>query len=253
MLLLLACAASDGDTGVVTGPEGAFELDTAQPLDTSDTAPEDTGDTGVAPSNEQVCYPGADGAWTTCLPLVDWQAGWGADYAYPDPMDGSALYRAPIRFVDLSEGDPGVMLAANFALSELMQEHKGRYGVFQPHAVERIQALRERVGGPVTINSGYRNVTYNAGVGGATWSRHMYGDALDMRSSAASLDALAGHCEALGAGYIGWYETHIHCDWRDDPLDEAFFGPAPPPWNDRIDGCENEDGPPRRSWRATSD
>ena len=87
----------------------------------------------------------------------------------------------------------------------------------------------------------------DAGVGGATHSRHVYGDSFDIRSSAASLDALADHCQTLGAGYIGWYESHIHCDWRDDPMSEAFFGPPGPPPQERS-GCTDEDGPPLKEW-----
>lgn len=249
LLLLLACAPQLAPD-IVKGPEGDQENDpneTAEPDDTG--LPQDTGDTGDGPqpSTDEACYPGADESWTTCLPLVDYSTGWGEDYAYPEPLNGSALYRKPVRFVDLTQVDPTTMLAPNFRLDELMQEYKGRYAIAQPHAVERIQEVRDAVGGPVTVNSAYRNVTYNAGVGGATHSRHLYGDSFDIRSSAASLDALADHCQALGAGYIGWYESHIHCDWRDDPMSEAFFGPPGPPPQERS-GCTDEDGPPLKEW-----
>ena len=248
MLLMLACAAEDLNTELVTGPEGEFEDDQgADTGDGDDTA--DTGDTSIEDTDQghQICYPGADNSWTTCFELVQWSASWGADYDYPEPLEGSPLYRKPLRFLDLSQLDDSEPLAPNFTLGELMSAAKGRYGLFQPHAVERIQALRDRVGGPVNVNSGYRNVTYNAGVGGATWSRHLYGDAIDTWSTSVSLDGLAAHCEALGAGYIGWYETHIHCDWRDDVLDEDLYGPAPPPGP--VPDSGDEEGPPLREWR----
>ena len=102
----------------------------------------------------------------------------------------------------------------------------------------------------MNIHSGYRNVTYNADVGGVSSSRHQYGDAIDMSSGSASLDALAEHCQDLGAGYVGWYETHIHCDWRDDALDEEFYGPAPPPASPPGPPARvgHEEGPPLREW-----
>ncbi len=249
LLLLLACAPdSDVRDGVKRGPNSN---DTAgEDSHVDDSAADDTADDDTADNSGQLCFPGEDEDWTTCLPLVSWQASWGEDYDYPEPLEGSPQYRKPVRFVDLSQVNESTKLAPNFALGEFMSATKGRYGLYQPHAVERIQALRDRVGAPVNVNSGYRNVSYNAGVGGATWSRHIYGDALDMWSSATSLDSLAGHCEALGAGYIGWYETHIHCDWRDDALNEALFGPSPPPGPavHHRTPCGNDDGPPLREW-----
>ena len=148
MLLLLACAADDiANSGLVTGPEGDLELDpgpdTAEPQDTADTG--DTGDTTQEDTGSplEVCYPGADESWTTCFPLVDWSTSWGEGYDYPEPLGGSPLYRKPIRFLDLRDLDESEALAPNFALGELMSAAKGRYGLFQPHAVERIQALRD--------------------------------------------------------------------------------------------------------------
>lgn len=209
--------------------EGAGERDPGRRSsgagDTGDAPGEPGSGPAVSPSDETVCYPGADRDWTTCLPLVSWDASWGADYDYPEPLNGDPLYQAPLRYIDLdgTEAAPDTPLAPNFVLGELMQLHKGRFGLFQPQSLAHLQAIRDAIGGPLTINSGYRNVTYNAGVGGATWSRHLYGDAADMASSAASLDELGALCEELGAGYVGYYETHVHCDWREDPLEQAFF------------------------------
>ncbi len=179
-------------------------------------------------SGQEVCYPGEDSAYTTCLPLVDHSDEWGPAYAYPVPLDDSPFYRAPVRFLDLStdEADPRLKLAPNFQLDEFMEEYKGRFGLFQVHAVESIQLMREAIGGPLYVNSAYRNVDYNAGVGGATWSRHLYGDAVDIRSDDASLDELAELCEDLGAGFTSVYTSHVHCDWRDDALDLAFYDAA---------------------------
>jgi hypothetical protein len=127
-------------------------------------------------------------------------------------------------WLDLAVEDPSLSLAPNFILDEVAQEWKGRYAVVQPHAIQRLQDMRD-VLGPLIVNSGYRNVTYNASVGGSTWSRHMWGDAFDLDPVSVSLDVLADTCAESGAGYIGVYESHIHCDWRDDPIDLLFFGP----------------------------
>lgn len=229
--LLLAC--SDGfDHPEIR--EGEAELDPNAPAEEADdtaapsepeTEPEDTGgaDTGVEPGPEEVCYPGAAGDYTACLPLLSHRSSWGSDYTYPEPYNGSEQYSAPVRFIDLTVADPDLALTPNFLLDEVMQEYKGDYGMYQVHVMEYLQVIRDTTAAPLYINSGYRNVSYNAGVGGATYSRHMYGDAVDMYSNDASLSELAAICEDLGAGYVSEYTSHVHCDWRDDALDAAFF------------------------------
>ena len=232
ILLWLACTPADDTTTRPPrqGPRGPDDTEEVEDRNEppEDTGVEDTADTGEPiedpePTERLVCYPGADEAWDTCLEVVAWDAAWGSDYDYPDPYNGSSQYVAPLYFLDLKYADPGLALAPNFVLDEFMQEWKGRFAVYQPHAVQRMQDIRDRVGGPVTVNSGYRNVTYNDSVGGAEYSRHIYGDACDFKSSGASLGALGEMCEDLGAGYVGYYDSHVHCDWRDDPLEEAFY------------------------------
>jgi len=44
-----------------------------------------------------------------------------------------------------------------------------------------LQPLRDYVGGPVSINSGYRSKALNRMVGGATTSQHLVGEAADIR------------------------------------------------------------------------
>ena len=178
------------------------------------------GDPG--PVGNEVCYPGQNQDGMACVPTVD-DNGLGSGYNYPS--HSSLSYQAPVRFIDLTAVDSSLKLAPNFALNELMQEWKGRYAIFQPHVVEKLQTIRNQIGGALNINSGYRNVSYNSNVGGATYSRHMYGDAADMASGAASLNTLKSICTSLGADYIGMYSNHIHCDWRYASNDPAFFGP----------------------------
>jgi hypothetical protein len=178
------------------------------------------------PSDPQVCYPGPTGDYSACVPLVPWSAAWGAEYSYPS--HASPQYAKPQRFVDLSTADPSLAIAANFALEEVMQAYKGRYAVFQPHVVEKLQTIRDTIGGALHLNSAYRSPGYNVSIAGATYSRHMYGDAADMWSNAVSLTGLSNICSDLGAGYIGMYASFVHCDWRDDPLEPAFYSNLPP-------------------------
>lgn len=175
-------------------------------------------------TGDLACYLGPDGLGDTCLPVVAWDPDWGPDYDYPEPLD--AQYAAPLAFLDLEGGadDPDLAVAPTFVLAEFVSARKGRFAILQTHLVEHLQAVRDDVGGPVLINSGYRSPGYNAGIDGAAeWSRHLYGDAVDIRSGDASLETLADACEAEGASYVAVYTSHVHCDWRDEPLDPAFF------------------------------
>lgn len=166
----------------------------------------------------QACFPGANGAGTTCLPLVETNA-----YSYPS---GSGNYTRPMRFLDLDAVDLNVNISANFKLSEISARRKGKYQVVQPHAIRKLQQLRNNVGHALTVNSGFRSPTYNSSIGGATKSRHMYGDAFDIMPGATGREGLMQKCRDLGAGYVAKYANsgHIHCDWRSDPLDSSFYG-----------------------------
>lgn len=88
------------------------------------------------------------------------------------------------------------------------------FGVLQP--------VRDRVGLALPILSGYRTEAYNRRIGGARLSRHVQGDAADLRPpagwTAARLHALilrmyeAGELPALGG--LGLYPGFVHVDVR---------------------------------------
>ena len=217
------------DPGPSPGPAGDPDPD---PDDDPEPGGSDTGDTDdtgsppdpVEPSGLTVCYPGEVSDYAACFPLVEASADMGSDYDYPEPRHDNPLYSAPVRYIDLRVSDHSQALAPNFVFEEFMHQSKGPFGLFQVHAVESLQAIREASGGAIYVNSGYRNIAYNEEVGGVEHSRHIYGDAVDMTSAVLSLTALAELCEDFGAGYTQVYEdSHVHCDWRNDPLDPAFF------------------------------
>lgn len=220
------------------------------------------GSGGGAVSVTDACYPGPRGDYSACLSTVD-PANPGSDYDYPSSSDWN--YAAPTRYLDLNALSGNSEVAPNFQLEELAQQWKGRYAVVQVHAVEQLQSIRDRLG-VIYVNSGYRSPDYNASVGGATFSRHMYGDAFDLDAGSASLSALESECRSHGAGWVGVYTSHVHCDWRDDAQEPVFFGAgSPPPPQNRgeptarleFDGqgfyapADNWDcGDPLREWTA---
>ena len=225
----------DTDTDGFARPDEAAETDEPGP-DTGaiDTAPpEDTGDTGspsgggpTVPATD-VCFPGASNQGGTCFPTIPIGA-WGGDWDWPASAD--PRYREPSRVVDLDAITLSTKVAPNFTAGEFLVRSKGRYGILQPHMVERLQGIRTAIGAALQVTSGFRGPGYNAGVGGATFSRHMYGDGADIFSSALSIEALGARCQSAGATYVQLYTGHVHCDWRSDPLEPAFYGtPFAPP------------------------
>lgn len=170
-----------------------------------------------------ICYSSADARACFDLVLSDEVAD--VAYIYPEPPD--AQYTRPVRYLDLLAADLSANVAPNFQLGELAQAEKGRYGIVQTHAVDRLQTLRDELG-PIRVTSGYRSPGHNASIpGSATLSRHQYGDAFDLVATDTSLKTLAQACEANEASFVDTYETHVHCDWRLEALDPAFFGDVP--------------------------
>lgn len=202
---------------------GACECDDTGDTDGGSTGGDPTDSGGdVAPT--EVCYPGEDGSGNTCFELLYLQPD---GYDYPPALGGDPNYRQPIAYIDLEAIDPDTMIAPNFRLEEIAEAFKGRYGIVQPHAIESLQALRNEVGG-ITVNSGYRPPEYNASVGGATHSRHMYGDGFDLDPLDVGLSTLESACTNRG-GMLVEYNTHVHCDFRFDDVSVEFYGEAGAP------------------------
>ncbi|MFF9866041.1 D-Ala-D-Ala carboxypeptidase family metallohydrolase [Streptomyces sp. NPDC013953] len=84
----------------------------------------------------------------------------------------------------------------------------------------KLEALRHALGDqPITVTSGFRSYACNEAVGGASGSRHLYGDAADLGAGPHSLCRLAqqarnhGFNGILGPGYPG-HGDHTHLDHR---------------------------------------
>ncbi|MFF1419173.1 D-Ala-D-Ala carboxypeptidase family metallohydrolase [Streptomyces sp. NPDC058280] len=84
----------------------------------------------------------------------------------------------------------------------------------------KLEALRHALGDqPLRVTSGFRSQACNSAVGGASSSRHLYGDAADLGSGPHSLCTLAqqarnhGFNGILGPGYPD-HNDHAHVDHR---------------------------------------
>lgn len=88
-----------------------------------------------------------------------------------------------------------------------------------PQLVVYLQKIRDHFNAPITITSGYRCLTHNRNVGGATGSRHSKGDAADISVSGVAPAEVAKYAESIGVLGIGLYETKsdgyfVHIDTR---------------------------------------
>ena len=258
------CLCVDGSAGQETCAPDGSAYGACECGEAGSTGDDSTGEE-PPPDENVVCFPGQANDFSTCLPIHEF-APLPAGYEYPPPYQGNANYRPPVALLDLEEIDPGTYLAPNFQLGEIAQPDKGRYALVQPHAVVSLQALRDQVGA-IGVNSGYRSPAHNAATpGSATNSRHMFGDGFDLDPIEVGLSTLENACVGSG-GVLVEYETHVHCDFRNDAVDEQFFGPIPqeldpePPrfsadlvlgddglWRAPAEGFD--EGAPQRRWTA---
>lgn len=81
--------------------------------------------------------------------------------------------------------------------------------------LDRLEALRARLGRPIRVTSGYRCPKYNAAVpGAADGSLHQSGEAADIQVNGVDPPALLVHAHAVGFTGLGLYKTHVHVDVR---------------------------------------
>ena len=86
-----------------------------------------------------------------------------------------------------------------------------------PSLVDILEAIRVHFGRPVTITSGYRTVSYNAGLKNSSKkSQHCNGLAADIQVEGHTpLEVYNYACSLLGDhGGVGIYNTFVHVDVR---------------------------------------
>lgn len=110
----------------------------------------------------------------------------------------------------------------NFKLSEFKCHDgtavpKAYWGNVQ-YLMYQLQALRDAVGRPVHINSGYRTPAYNARIGGAPGSMHKVAKAADIVIKGMTPQQVRAKIKALISsgdmedGGIGSYDSFTHYD-----------------------------------------
>lgn len=102
-------------------------------------------------------------------------------------------------------------LSKNFNQREFACRHCGMVHV-EPVLITKLQALRNAIGKPINVTSGYRCPIHNKNVGGATQSRHMQGQAADLIINGMTPAEVAQAAIKVGLGGIGVYKsgfTHV--------------------------------------------
>lgn len=99
-------------------------------------------------------------------------------------------------------------LSAHFSRHEF-DCHDGSLAHPDPKLIACLEKLRGLCGSrPLSIVSGYRSPAWNARVGGAPRSQHLYNRAADIRAGYASIDQ-AKSAGFTGIGYAGLWVVHV--------------------------------------------
>lgn len=153
---------------------------------------------------------------------------------YPFPRN--SYYARPELFFKVNAGASrsgislNTKLSAGFRLKEFLWNNDVQawdnsekaikifgYAFLDPAAIAGLERIRKRFG-RIRVSSGFRSPERNGAIGGATHSRHMFGDAFDILvSGPVAWTNLRNIAEDEGADFIEPYtmtRTWLHCDWR---------------------------------------
>src|SRR5690554_1702858 len=95
----------------------------------------------------------------------------------------------------------------NFSPTEIACRGTGRLLVNEP-ALDKLQALRDRLGKPLIVRSAYRSPEHNRAVGGATRSKHMDSAAVDI--AMADHDPVAFEAATRAVGFLDRKSTRLN-------------------------------------------
>jgi len=103
----------------------------------------------------------------------------------------------------------------DFSPQEMACRGTGRLMIV-PAAMDKLQALRDKLGRPMIVNSAYRSPEHNAAVGGAEDSEHMKGTAFDVKMDNHDPAHYIKTAKSVGFQAIGTYprQNFVHVDDR---------------------------------------
>lgn len=106
-----------------------------------------------------------------------------------------------------------IQISENFRLSEF-ESPDTKEVMVDPELVKKLQMLRDYLGVPVNVTSGYRTPEHNKKVGGVERSQHKYGKAADIWARGKSHEEVSQAAEKIGFDGVGRYDGFTHVDVR---------------------------------------
>lgn len=99
-------------------------------------------------------------------------------------------------------------LSPHFSRQEFACRDGCGHDSVQPRLIEVLEQIRSITGRPLVVVSGCRCAARNRAVGGASRSRHIFGDAADIPPGRATVDQAAA-AGAVGIGSAGGWAVHV--------------------------------------------
>lgn len=116
----------------------------------------------------------------------------------------------------IMDTDANKKVGKHFKVKEFACKDGSQIVFIDSYLVSILDILRNQVGKPVIINSGYRTPTRNKEVGGAKYSYHMRGMAADIRVNGMTAKEIANKLNKIVPDECGIivYNTWVHIDTR---------------------------------------
>lgn len=116
----------------------------------------------------------------------------------------------------IMDTDANEKVGQHFKVKEFACKDGSQVVFIDSYLVSILDILRNQVGKPVIINSGYRTPARNKEVGGAKYSYHMRGMAADIRANGVTPKELAKVLNSIVPNNSGIivYDNWVHFDTR---------------------------------------
>ena len=116
----------------------------------------------------------------------------------------------------IMDTDKNMNVGKHFKVKEFACKDDSQIVFIDTHLVDILDILRNQVGKPVYINSGYRTPEWNKKCDGAKYSYHMRGMAADIRIEGMTAKEIANRLNRIipNEGGIIVYASWVHVDTR---------------------------------------
>jgi hypothetical protein len=137
---------------------------------------------------------------------------WYLDPEYTIPYEGPKAISMPIVMY-------GKKKESHFNIQEFNQKQDPlsiEEIKIDPILIEKLKALRELIGKPIIITSGFRTPAYNQRVGGVSRSQHIEGKAVDIIVRNMTAKEIEPYAKQVGFTFMQTYtnKPHLHIDIR---------------------------------------